>query len=209
MKKLLLSAVCILGAATGLAQDFKSQSFLAVQTIAVTNLLGATNLLSPSNTYATNNAGTVWTNLAGTRVIVSGSTGAAVNLLKTLDLPPDRNGNYSPLTWVPVYTNVLDNWIPSKFNLSIRIKGQSGANSAVTFVFAPVCDGSLENTATADLFKVAVTANTTSLVTLSTNLPSHIWMGCKSVRLREIVNADTDASSRVDVLSVTLNSWQP
>ncbi len=205
------------------AQNFESQSFLTVRSIAVTNTLCVTNLNSPINTYGTNNVGTIWTNLAGTRVVsgtvsatnpITGAItyqGSGANLLRSIDLPPNRLGSYPPLQFATISGTIdtLVSWVPSPFNLNIRLVGQSGANSAVTFVFAPVCDGTNESGATADLFKVAVTANTTTAVTLNTNLPAYLWMGCKSLRLREVINADTDASSRVDVLGVTLNSWIP
>lgn len=219
MKKFLIVVGLVLGLSAG-AQNFITQSFINAQSLAVSNTICVTNLVSLNGT-GTNVNGTQWTNFAGTRVVAGPTyvtnsiTGAITtnaskaNLLREIELRPDRNGNYDALTWVPVYTNVLDNWIPSKYNLNIRLTGQSGANSAVTFVFTPICDGTNESSAAADLWKVAVTATTTTPVVLNTNVPAYLWRGCKGIRLREIYNADTDASSRVDVLSCTLNSWTP
>lgn len=206
MKKLfLIVATALLVGFGAKAQNFNVQSFLAVSSICPSNTIGITNLSSTVST-GTNQVGIVFTNLAGTRVVVNASN-APFNLLKTLELRPDREARYPILGWAG--TNTLQNWQQSQYSLFIKLTGQSGANSAVTFVFAPVCDGENESTTAGDLWQVAVTANTTTPVTLVTNVPLYKWMGCKGLRLRSVTNGDADASSRVDVTQCVLTSWTP
>jgi hypothetical protein len=210
MKKIIL-VLCLLAATlNSFAQNFISDNFLAVNSLAVSNILQYTNI-SCYGVNASNAVGTVWTNLNGTRVVVaSGAASETAKLTKDIDLiSSDRSGRPMPIYWTNPYTNVLADWQPSPQNLFIRIVGQSGANSAVVFTFVPVPDGDTDTTAAADVWKVSITANGAIPVTLITNIPSSKWFGCKALRLQTIVNADVDASSRVDVLKLKVNQWMP
>lgn len=208
MKKIIIAVGLALGVLSSQAQNFESGTFFRnATTLSVSNVANITNLLS-STSAGTNTLGTLWTNLNGTQIVVAASTTNRVNLLGSVEIPPtDRNGNYPPLLLAG--TNTLNNWQPSPYNLFIKLVGQSGANSAVTFEFTPVYNGNVEATDAASLWIVSVTANTTTAVTLATNVPLYKWMGAKSLRCRAISNADTDASSRVDILNLDLNRWQP
>jgi hypothetical protein len=132
---------------------------------------------------------------------------ARKNLLRDLPLPPLANGG-------PIYpafatgTNVLETIQPATHNLSVSLVGGSGANAAVTFVVVPVPNGRHESTAAGDAFSFAVTATTTTPLTMMTNLPTWRWPGVQAVRIKTVTNADTDASSGVALLDVSLNGPQ-
>jgi len=221
MKKLLVSVWVMVGLLTATAQNFESQNLLSVSSICVSNTINVTNILSASVGAGTNVDGTIWTNLAGVRVIAATTTStnsisgvittnaSKVNLFKDISLAAlvDREGRFPALAWAA--TNTLQNWQQSPASLFVKLNGQSGANSAVTFVLTPVPDGVNESTAAADLWSFSVTATTTTPVTLLTNLPLYKWMGCKTLRLRSVTNGDTDATSRVDILALSVNSNVP
>lgn len=217
MKKLLIG----LGLSVSLgvsAQNFSVENLLAVGSLAVTNGLiassggGYTNINS-YGVYGSNVVGEIYTNLNGTRVIVAaGNASETAKLTRDIDLTGyDRNGNYPPVYFDSASTNAntLQSYQPSSQSLFLRVVGQSGANSAVTFIFVPVPDGVNESTVAGDAWQIAVTANTTTPVTLVTNLPIYRWHGVKSMRLKSITNGDADASSRVDVLVATVNGPVP
>jgi hypothetical protein len=197
---------------TAEAQNWQGRNFLApVTSITVSNTLGYTNLLSnasaPGTGFTTTNiVGLPYTNLIGTQVIVAGTNFDQF----TTDVPLwyNRNGDL-PVTF-PGYTNGTVDVPIGAASITIHLTGGgSGANSAVNFVFAPVCDGLNETTISGDRFTVGVTAVTTSAVTVTTNVPVWKWPGCKSLRLRTITNTDTDATSSVTVGSVTLEGFVP
>ena len=183
------------------AQNFLSQDFLNVRSVQVTNGIGATNLNS-FGVAATNFNGIVYTNLAGTR-LETGTTNNTFNLFKDAQLWADRNGR----PFMGIETNNMVSTSPG--SVFLKLVGGSGANAAVTFVFRPVVDGQNESTAAADTWSVALTATTTTPVTLRTNVPFYLWPGCKGLRLRSIVNGDTDASSGVFVQECSLNGFLP
>lgn len=208
----LFTATVILSLAgfTASAQNFRSISMLqSALSITVSNNFQYTNLQSQpvvANASTTNIVGLIYTNLLGNQVIV----GVGDTTQLTTDAPfwCDRNGN--PILVMSGYTN--GTWLGAESGLTMNIHlltGGSGANSAVNFTFAPVFDGVHEATAAGDRWTVGVTANTTSQVNLSTNVPMWKWPGCKFLRLETIVNTDTDASSQVVVDGISLNGFVP
>ncbi len=202
MKKLIAILALVALTVTVNAQVFRSQTLLGpgVGSVAVSNTIPVTNLstLTFYGLTATNpTVGVIWTNLSGISNNVVGA-GDANNLLGTAVLWADRNGNWPSLGQSNYYAS-----------FGFRLVGQSGANSAVTFTFVPVYDGTNEATAAGDVYTVAVTATGASMVVTNTPVPLYKWPGCKSIRLRGIVNADTDASSQVNVQAVQLNGFIP
>ncbi len=217
MKKLLsILTVCgfVLAAS---AQNHVSQSFLNATSVSVSNLFQVTNLLAFNAHGGTNRFATYFTNLNGVYSAATnynnGPALAGLNLLKDANLWTDRNGNYWPNgfnTFHQLSTNVVVNPI----NLLLRVHGGAGANSTVTFLFAPVWDETGPDATdtyatTADHWSVAVTAAGTTPVILATNVPVWRWPGAKGLRLERIVNADTDADSLVWVTRCKLNGFRP
>jgi hypothetical protein len=83
----------------------------------------------------------------------------------------------------------------------------SGANAAVTFHFVAVPDGVYEN---ATEFTVAVTATASAASQVSLTPFNVGWFpNCKTLRLRSIDNADTDASSAVFVTDCKFIGFMP
>lgn len=216
MKKL-LSIIAVLGLAISLqAQPFQSPSFLTVPAVYVTNILQITNV-SLNNLYGTNIAGTAFTNITSTGaqvLTVVNSNYSTLNFCADVPLWADRNGR-----WYGTYTNA-DSSIAgtdTPMILSISLVGGSGANSAVTFTFAPVYDNQplpsgligRHSTVAAEQWAVAVTATTTTAITTGIPVPAYRWPGARALRLLRIVNADTDASSQVIVYDCSLNGYRP
>lgn len=188
------------------AQTIRVQSFLNGQSLSCSNIAQPTNLAS-IGVITTNAVSLQFTNFQGTRLIADGTNYETRNPFKDVSLVSDRDGRYAALTWAN--TNTLQNWQQSPFSLAIKVLGQSGANSGVTFSFYPLVAGSNEINAASTRWDVGVTANTTTPVTLLTNVPMYLWMGADSLRCVRAVNADTDASSRVDVLELDLTGPVP
>ena len=209
MKKFIYSLLAVLGLVSAAsAQNHVSQNFLNVLSLNVSNNLSISNLTSFAG--MTNILGVTWTNLLGTRQTVT-AAGDTTKLLNDVSLWSDRNGNpYVALGAYQSNGNTSTNANPvGPANLFLRLHGGSGANSAVTFVFQPLWDGSTAPAATTDDWSVALTATTTTPVTLATNVPFYRWPGAKGLRLKSIVNSDTDASSQVTVTAIQLNGFRP
>ncbi len=211
----------VLSVATLQAGTFKTASFLNGQSILVTNLFQVTNLLSRINTVNTNIGGTIYTNSAGSRVIIGVGTNEYVNLLKTVPL-----WDISPVNVVRTNQAPGDIEVDGPYynaSIFIRLVGGSGANSAVSFRFIPVPSGfnpttgkgpdfELQDTdslVAADLQTISVTATTTTEVHSRTKLDLKKYLGCAGIMLVAVINADADASSSVTVLECTLNYFSP
>ena len=204
MKTLLTSIIALLVAASANAQHL-SQSFLReVRSIQVTNGIPLTNIVS--FTGMTNIQGTVWTNNSGTRMEVT-AAGNTVRYFSDVRLFTDKEGK--PVVYYYPQINGLTNYAVSGATLNLRVQGGSGANSAVTFVFTPLWDGETPPLVTTDDWSVAITAVVSAQTTLATNVPLWKWPGAKALRLKSVVNADTDASSGVFVNQVQLNAFVP
>ena len=229
MKKFILTGIGVALVAIGVqAQTFRAQSFLAqgVKSVYVTNTLSITNL-NTSGAPLTNNVGTAWSNYVsgGTSLFISGGTGSTYtnttkNLLKDVDLWVRKDGT-------PAFTVGATNAsVPASFGdavVAVRIaSGGSGANAAVTFVFTPLYGIGVDSASAglnpkpvavegpaADQWSFSVTSAGTASVVLVTNAPMYKWPGARGLRLRRIVNEDTDASSQVIINEVSLNGYVP
>lgn len=193
------------------AQSFISQSFLNVKSLHVSNTLSISNLVMWPG--MTNILGVRYTNSAGTGISVA-AAGNTVKLLKDVSLWADRDGHW-PITQIFATPGTATNYLNiSPFTVSGRIFGASGANAAVTFVLTPfwddVSDDGTTFVATTHDFTFAVTSVASSAVTFATNIVTAVnWAGAKGVRVRSIVNADTDASSGVYVHELKLSGYRP
>lgn len=190
------------------AQQHHELNFLApVSSITLTNTKQYTNISSPNLAGVTTNVvGLIYTNLIGSQVVVA--AGDSTSLTVDVPLWSDRNGNV-PFAYMPDATN-LTGLARSAMTINVHIlSGGSGANSAVNLTFVPLPDGVHESTLASDAFTFGVTANTTSEVDISTNVPMWNWAGYKSVRLKKAINSDTDASSQVTIDSITLDGFVP
>ena len=193
---------------------FKSQSFLNVQAVYVTNLLSATNLSTamPAATGNTNQPGFAYSNL-NSRVVVS-NTSVAVNLaaaktspFKDVNLWPLKDGS-GP--WTPNYpNNGWDLGNKSFANVAVTWEAGSGADSAVTFVLTPIYDGVHEATTAGEEWTFAFTPTVSTTSSYATNAPLWRWPGASKLRLRRVVNTDTTAAAHVILRDVSLNGFPP
>lgn len=187
----------------------KSQTFLNAQAVRATNNVNITNLTFPG-VYGQNIAGTIYTNLAGTRVVTTASSATTnFNLLKPVPLLWSRESG------APAYTVTSTNGLttqpnaPGDANISYSLVGGAGADSAVLFVFAPSWDGVNADTTGNFDFVFSVTATTTTRITSATNVPLSRWIGAKGVVCKSIGTADTTAAGHVEVNSLALNGFGP
>lgn len=232
MKKTLLTiglaalAVSAFGQATWQAQSFLAQG---VQSLYVTNLVAITNL-NTAGANTTNAPGTAWSNyVAGgtARYVTATNTGsgswtnATRNLLKDVTLWSRRDG--SP-AFTPSATNGFSVPTFGDATLVIRVDAGSGsgANTAMSLVFTPLYGYGLDNDSaglnprptavegtTADEWTVGITPAGATVVTVTTNVPTYRWPGARALRLRRVVNTDTDPSSQAIVNEITLNGYVP
>lgn len=209
----IIAAAALFAVGTVYAQNpvpvskFTSQSLLrsGIASVTISNTFGLTNLIYVDGTLTTNNTGLSWTNDAGTKFTVTGSAYTNINLANTAFLWAARDG-----TWpVNLTTNTTSAQITSPANISVTLVGGSGANTATSFVISPTYDGKYVSTATGDDFTFAVTPNTTTTVTISTNLPVHRWVGAYGITVKSITPGDTDASSQVTIKSLRVNGYPP
>ena len=208
MKKLLSVIGLAMITLVGFGQNHREMNFLApISSITLTNTKQYTNIASPNLAGVTTNVvGLVWTNLFGT--LVTAAAGDSTALTSDVPLWSDRNGQQLFVS-SPDGTNIAS-MLRSALTINVHIlSGGSGANSAVNLTFVPLPDGVHESTLASDRFIFGVTANTTSEVDISTNVPMWNWSGYKAVRLKTAVNTDTDASSQVVIDSITLNGFVP
>lgn len=217
MKKFISSVALSLVALAAFAQDHRSQSFLNQTSLQVSNVAAISNLVMFPG--MTNIFGTQWTNNAGTRTGVT-AAGNTTQLLKDVNLWVARDGEFilSQISSIPG-TQTNYQYITAA-TLSGKILGGAAANSSVTFVFTPVWHDDPPITigtntapvtpfiATTHDWSVAVTA-ASGVVTFATNAPTYMWAGAKKLRVRSIVNSDTDFTGNVWVQDLTLNGFIP
>jgi hypothetical protein len=210
MKKLLSLTLLFVGL-SAFGQDFKTYSFLNVRSIVPSNGLSFTNI-DLLNGVTTNVYSVHYTNLAGSQVVPNGTTNNSENVFKPVPLWADREGRwYGPTFAVSSGTNdTVQSFSPSYCNINVRLVGGSGANSAVQFVFAPIWDDSgTIGTESGDNFTFTVTATTTTIINMATNVPVYKWIGAKGLAVRSVTNPDGDASSQVVITELNLNGFQP
>ena len=168
----------------------------------VTNTLALTNLNTAGNA-GTNVAGLVYTN-SGTQVIVG--SGDYQPLLNDINLWVARDGRQ----WLPMATNglITINAVDVPAVLSMTYSSGSGANAAVTFTAVPMIDDTHEVNANAWTFSFTAVASQTG-TTVSTNAYKlWEWPGAKKIRIRRVINEDTDASSQVIITGLSLNGYK-
>ena len=205
MKKLFIIGLLALATTVSQAQvAARSYKFIPsnISSLIVTNTLQVTNLSSVASAWTTNAAGSTWTNSYGTRVVAS--TGDKTALLQDAPLWALRDGS-GPWNY---FTNGLVSVPQSAGTVAINLTSASGANAAVTFVFAPVY-GDKESTVATDLWTFSVTPTASTTHTFTTNAPMWLWPGATSLRLRRVVNGDTDATSHVTIRDISLNGFVP
>jgi hypothetical protein len=204
----LMLALATFGAS---AQSHLSESFLNVKSLQVSNVAAVSNLtmfVGMSNIF-----GGRWTNNAGVAIDVT-NAGNTVKVLRDVRLWADRDGNV-PIKQIASVPGTQTNYLNiSPFTISGRFIGGAGANSAVTFVFTPFWkdigeDGNTFVASTHD-FSFAVTAVASSVVTFATNVTAAVnWAGAKGVRVRSIVNADTDFTGGIYITDLDLSGFRP
>lgn len=201
-----LLAMLVLPAVTALAQaEHRSQSFLNVQAVYLTNLYNPTNLAT-AGTATTNIVGLTMTNF-GARVTCDGTNNARVNPFKDVQLWAMTDGRGAWSEGSTNGTGILYN--QSFASISVTWTAGSGANTAIPFVVTPLFNGRNEATSTADEWTFAFTPTASATQTLTTNVPLYRWPGAAKLRLRRAVNTDTDASSQVIVSDISLNGFVP
>lgn len=178
-----------------------------VTTLIVSNLISITNLSVPGITSPTNAPGVTWTNKAGTRVVSSGSN--TVNLLGSVPLWSRAHGQ-------PAFTSFSTNQAVTQWpivgdgNISITTQTGSGADTAMTLIFAPSWDGeNVDTSGTYDFTWSTGNLTVSSTQTLATNAPFGKWVGAKALVLKSISYADTTAASQVAVRALRLNGFGP
>ena len=180
----------------------------SAQALYVTNGIAITNILLASS-QGTNVAGTVFTNLFGTRVAVNtGYTNAQGTITNAGVIVPLLGGAELPTWTLPInVTNAqVTTDIRSPFNISVKFAANSGANAAVRFTISPSWNGTDVDNSTAFDWTFAFTPTASTTFVSATNVPAWLWNGAKKIVLSRIVNADTDASSDVIVTAVDLNT---
>lgn len=208
--KYLITFALALVTFTASAQTHISQSFLNVKSLQVSNVAAVSNITMFAG--MTNIFGSRWTNNAGVAVNVT-TAGNTTKLLKDVQLWADRDGNW-PVRQIYSVPGTTTNYLNiTPFTVSGKLIGGAGANSAVTFVLTPYWkdipdDGSTFIATTHD-FSFAVTA-ASGVVTFATNIVTAVnWAGAKGVRVRSIVNADTDFTGGVYITDLDLTGFRP
>lgn len=199
-----------LGVSAAQAQvEWKSFSFIPenITSLLVSNTLAVTNL-STASAQTTNANGTVYTNTAGVRVILNANQ--TTKLLQDVPLWSLRDGGPA---WESSTNGV--NYIQSYAQVSVSTVSGSGANAALSFVVTPIYGNSrrtgksFEATVSTEEWTFAFTPTASSSQTFTTNAPLYRWPGAKGLRLRRVINADTDASSDVWLQDISLNGYVP
>lgn len=207
-----LGSVCLLLAGTpaALAQStaapFHSTPFLAdgIASLVVSNTISYTNLLSPG-VVTTNASGLSWTNTVGYRYVVATNSATA----------SDWTNETTRLTRDVVLWTDRAGLMTSNVNVTVKITGQTAfATNAITFIMAPVPDGTNEITTTTGAMGTwtwSVTPNGTTPVVLATNAPLTAWQGAGKLRLRSVVppTAVSGQNNAVAILSLTYNGFTP
>ncbi len=213
MKKIIalvgLVAMVLIGNVS--AQNHFAGSFLndRIISLQVSNVAAISNLVmwpGQSNIF-----GGRWTNSAGVAVNVT-NAGNTVALLKDVPLSSDRDGRVPFTQFYPLQGTTTNFNIVTPFTISGRIIGGSGANATITFTFTPFWKDRPDNgttfTATTHDFTLPITS-AAGVVTFATNVNFTAWAGAKGVRVRSIVNADTDYTGGIYVTDLDLSYFKP
>lgn len=209
--KRFLALILLVVAPAAFAGEHIAASFFGanVSSICVSNTLGVTNLNS-YGVITTNIQYMQWTNGAGDQVRAAGDgTGPDYqNVIGSVNLEQFSTRDQFWIGNASLAANTVTNTYYSQ--IFIRLVGQSGANTACTFVFAPVWDDDPldASTDTATYFTVAVTSNGATPVTSRTPIPAYQLYGAKRLRLVSVTHPDADATSRVTVLKCELCGYK-
>lgn len=209
MKKLILALILLVAPFLATAASHQDYSFLNVTSLQVSNVAAISNhIMFP---LMTNIISTYWTNLQGNLVGVT-NAGNVVTLVKDVPLWSDSEGRVQ-VTLVGSTDLTTTNNPISAVSLSGKILGGAGANSSVTFVLSPIWKDPKNTTgipfvATTHDWSVAVTA-AAGTVTFATNAPMWKWPGAWGLRVRSIVDSDTDYTGNVWVQSLDLSGFKP
>lgn len=201
MKKIISLVIGLALTLSASAQNHSVQSFFAggISSVTASNVLQVTNL-SYASSLGSNVVGLVYTN-AGTRVVAA--AGDFKNLLRDVTLWTDREGR----AWK---TNAAEVAFETTASLCIKTIAGSGANAAVTLVFSPVMNDSIgEGTVSTEWFTASITPTASATQVWRVSIPLYKWPGAKKLRLQYINNADTDASSNVQITHLSLNGFIP
>lgn len=205
MKKLIMIGLLLGATAVSQAQvAARSYKFLSsnIQSVLVTNTFAISNVLSSAN-LSTNKVGTIWTNTYGVGTVAA--AGDTTKLLSDVPLWSLRNGEGA---WPVVTTNISSVYPPSYATFAATIRAQSGAGAALTFTVVPLF-GNAEATSAINHWTFSMTPVASTTVVLTTNVPMYQWPGATALRIRRIVNEDTDATSAVVVSDISLNGYVP
>ncbi len=193
------------------AQNHFVGSFLAstIRSLQVSNVAAISNLVmwpGQSNIF-----GGRWTNSAGVAVNVT-NAGNTVQLLSDVPLTSDREGRTPFSQYYPFQGSTTNFNIVTPFTISGKLIGGAGANSTITFTFSPYWKDRPDNgstfIATTHDFTLPITA-AAGVVTFATNVNFTAWAGAKGVRVRSIVNADTDYTGGIYVTDLDLSYFKP
>jgi len=224
-------------AATHSLQSFMNVTSLNVSNgvLGVTNLYVSALHVST----ATNAASLTWTNNAGTAItntqanITNYQTGT-FPLLSAVNLIPNGTGQAWPgptfaadtstvtAAWATgngtsntsyVVTESLQtgNNFQTPMSLVIKMQCDSGAEFPVNFRFAgqPGLDKTLVPIGAEDIWTVGVKGIASTVVTIRTNVPVHLWPGFRNLALLDIDNTEEDSSGGVTITDITVVGWQP
>lgn len=206
--KFVVGAIAMVALAfTAIGQPHQYRSLLAsgVGSVMVSNTTHGVTNFTAVGALSTNVVGSIYTNTAGVSNYLG--AGTTVDLLsRSVGLWSDRNGSSAPL----MVTNNLAGDTESYASIMIGIVGTAAAaNSALTFSFWPLPDGTNETTTAGDAWIVGVTANGVTPVLIKTNLPAYLFKNCRGIHCKFISNADVDADSEVFVYKLGLIGFVP
>jgi len=210
--KNIIAVLGLVAALLAVSQPAQAASYTllgSAQALYVTNAVAITNILLASS-QGTNVAGTVFTNLFGTRVVVNTgytnaqgtitNAGVIVPLLGGVEIPA-----WSLVTGITNAQVAAD--LRSPANVSAKYTASSGASgSGLRFTISPSWNGTdVDNTGNFDwTFALPVTASTTTVT--ATNVPLWLWSGAKKLVVSRIVNTNLAASSDIIITGLDFNT---
>ncbi len=208
MKKLLIGAALVLGLVAAYSQNM--QNFVARDLLAGNQAVFLTN----NTTTSYGDVGVPYTNASGAAVY-SLTNSYSTNGLTAPGTLYTNQYLYYPAAWqdVPSFSN--NNGDNASASLAISLIGTTASTTgAMTFTFVQMLGKNSSGlntpaTATNNKFIIAITPTGTTLLSMSTNLPTAQMQGSAGWRLSSIVEPNNAAAGGVMVKSITLNGFQP
>jgi hypothetical protein len=179
----------LVAAVSAPAQSFYSGSFFSGSDLQITagstNSYGSTNLIYSKY-------GSAW----GVAYTTNSSTSYVTNsgAIRDVSLWADRDGSFPAAA------------------VSIKLTGlNASATNVVVFNFAgvPTAAGGSVSTAAQNAWSFSATANGTTAVVVSTNLPSANFQGCAAIRLVSVASATGSYGTNVTINGVAINGYRP